>query len=410
MNADRHFSVLLLWRVAILITALFLASSVGLLAWAGVYRMYLPERSLSAAPWDARAMSIMGAQMVIRDPSYDMIRRAGVLAAAALRRQPVDPVAIRLIGSLHDVDGRSDQALRLMLGAQSLSRRELLTQLWLIQYFSQADDVERVLRHYEIALTGSSQSLPILFPVLVVATDDREMVRPIAGLLQRNRVRRWREPLLNEIISKGSVGPNVAVLAFLVLDASRAEDQVLYRALVTRLIDLGAFDLAYEAYRRSTRNSTPIATLRDPRFRFANRIPPFDWELFEDLDRSASPIAGRLDGLQIFANGNANGPLARQLVRLLPGSYRLSFDLALNGLAAPGLLIIISCAPKPGQVGAIVHRAPIPPRPGKHSVSVSATPRCLWHTIEVAFEGTGDGEFAGTLTRLELRQATGAGR
>jgi hypothetical protein len=412
MNADlQSLGRILPRRAAILVPAMLLASAVSFIAWAGVYRLYLPERALAAAPWDARSKSVMGAQMVIRDPSPATVLRAGAHAAAALRRQPVDPVAIRLLGASRDVEGRGADALRLMLGAQSLSRRDLLTQLWLIQHFSQTDDVARVLRHYEIALTGSKDSLPILFPVLVAAANDRELVRPMSELLQRSRVRSWRGPLLNELIAKGSVAPNVAALSFAVLDPSWAEDQPLYRALVTRMIEFEAFDLAFEAYRRATRDGgAPVATLRDPRFRVANRMPPFDWELVQDVDRSASPIANRSGGLQISASGSANGVLARQLVRLSPGNYRLSFDLALDGPPIPGLMIIIRCASKPGQGGVIAQRAPIPPRPGNHSVTVTAMSRCTWHAIEIVFEGRGDGEFAGTLSRLELRQDTGAGR
>lgn len=291
-----------------------------------------------------------------------------------------------------------------MLGGQKLSRRELLTQLWLIQHFSQTDDVERVLHHYEIALTGSNQSFPILFPVLVAATDDRQMVGPIAKLLQRSRNRQWRGPLLNEIVAKGKVGSTVAELAFSVLDASRADDQVLYRALVRRLTDLGALDLGFEAYRRATRDSSPVGTLRDPGFRSANRVPPFDWELIQEVDHSASPIGGRVSGLQVAASGSANGVLARQLVRLSPGDHQLSFDLTLNGSPATGLAIIVSCAPTPGQGAAVVHRAQIPPRSGKHRVTITATRRCLWHMLEIAYEGASDGEFSATLTGLELQQ------
>ncbi len=406
MKADQRRDGILPRPLIVMVAALVLAFAVFIIAWAGVFRLGQPERALLFAPWDARARSMAGAQMVVRDPSPAVVRQASALAASALGRQPIDPVAIRLIGGSREVDGRRPDALKLMLGAQMLSRRDLLTQLWLIEYFSQTDDIERVLRHYEIALTGSNQSAAILFPVLVGALDDPNMVRPVAGLMQRGHDRRWRASLLNELLTKPTAAPNVAALASFVLDPSRAEDQPLYRVLIRRLVELGAFEQGFDAYRRVTRDAAATAALRDPGFRAANRVPPFDWELFQDLDRTAAPVPGAAGGLQFSANGSVNGLLARQLVRLSPATYRMSFDLALEGGAAPGLTVFVSCASMPGQPGTIVERAPIPSRPGQQNVIFTTTPRCQWHLVDIAFEGAGEGELAGTLSGLKLQQTT----
>ncbi|MFV3464693.1 hypothetical protein ACNJFH_21305, partial [Mycobacterium tuberculosis] len=97
-----------------------------------------------------------------RDGSY---ARAWRLAQAALQRDPMSVRAVSTLAFLAAEKGNAVQAARLLAYSERLSRRDLPTQLALIETKVQANDVVGALVHYDRALRTSKTSEAILVPV-----------------------------------------------------------------------------------------------------------------------------------------------------------------------------------------------------------------------------------------------------
>ncbi|RYE90281.1 MAG: hypothetical protein EOO78_31840 [Oxalobacteraceae bacterium] len=141
-------------------------------SFAGAARAKYPELALRIAPHDARVLADASALVLTRieDPNARAVAKAQSLNA--IRRDPTSVAALRTLGMIADAEGDSKAALRLINRAEALSRRDVATQLWLIEHYSQADNVAETLRHYDIALATSRQSRDLLIPVLVSASAD----------------------------------------------------------------------------------------------------------------------------------------------------------------------------------------------------------------------------------------------
>lgn len=103
-------------------------------------------------------------------------------------------------------------------------------------------------------------------------------------------------------------------------DGSFAEWQ---RLLLDRLVENGEERRAYDLWRRfagADRNEL----IYDADFRGRPGGPPFNWEL--SVSDVGAAERGRGGGLEVEFFGRKSGPLARQLLMLRPGAYRLTFE------------------------------------------------------------------------------------
>lgn len=95
--------------------------------------------------------------------------------------------------------------------------------------------------------------------------------------------------------------------------------------LLTRLVGAGDTARAYRLWQAATGAGGNAGSkgIYDPDFAGAPGAPPFNWELTSD----AEGVAERAHGaLQVDYYGRAQHSLARQLLMLAPGSYRLGFQ------------------------------------------------------------------------------------
>lgn len=398
-------------RVVSGLLAVALAAISLMIAWGGVFREDDPVRAQLLAPWDAQANTDAATRRLLSDPSLRTIGSAVPSARASLARQPIQAAGLRLMGTIADAQGHSSLALSLMRAAEQLSRRDLLTELWLIEHLSQSDDIDGVLRHYEIALSGRNLSVPILYPVLIAASDDPAMIGPMSRFLVRNRHREWRNSLLTELITKSPALRNVATIALGALDRTGEDDVPHYRELIDRLIPQGEFDLAFAAYRQALHApGTRADTLRDPEFTNSNRFPPFDWLLTNDGGRGAQAASSKgQPALSLSASPDSGGAFVRQLVRLSPGRYRFSFDRQSAETAAGGLVAVIGCAPTPSSGPFVPVRTPVDLRNASFSVEVEARAPCAWYLVGFDHDPTkGQDDLSVVLSNFALKRRAGA--
>lgn len=253
-------------------------------------------------------------------PSAPEFVRAERDALQALSIDPTNVTAVADIALVREVQGRRKEAVALMRYAQRLSRRNLVTQLWWIEYLSASGDVAGTLEHYDIALRTSSLAPSMLFPILVSASADPQIAAPLARLVAQRPV--WAEQFVQHLAQSSpdpvSVGQFLERMAALGAPAAA-------RSLVTivdRLVQIGRGDAAWALFARY-RPDAARNQIRDPDFSASPAEPTaFDWQLSQEgLSISVDP-----SGLRIDVAPGGGGVAARQLIKLPPGRRTLRLD------------------------------------------------------------------------------------
>jgi hypothetical protein len=285
------------------------------------------ERAPMGFPWwtgtDAR---VAAASSVALDPRSRDFARARRLAIAALNREPVNVGAARSLALVEDRMGHAARAARLFRYAESLSRRDLLTQLWLIETNVRRNDIPETLRHYDRAMRTSATGIAQLTPILVAAAADPAIRRDLVPLVARRPP--WWTPFMIALISDSQSGDALYDLVRSVrLDMRDGVERAMMASALQRLVDLRSYDRAQALYRAARGTSANGALLRDGGFEQDSLLPPFDWA-YTDQDGLAATrrTNDRADGnaLYLLASAGRTGVAARQLVLLPPGRYRLA--------------------------------------------------------------------------------------
>ncbi|RYD48773.1 MAG: hypothetical protein EOP60_15065, partial [Sphingomonadales bacterium] len=213
---------------------------------AGAWRNTNPNAVLGFFPRDSQAVANIAATFVAKDPTPASIERARLMSIEALRRDPLNVTAVRTLALVNDAKGDRAGAWRLLNRAEALSRRDLLTQLSIIEYLSAAGDVDGTLRHYDVAMRASRASREILIPILIDAANDPALVDPIAKLVAQRPPQWWMDYML-PLVGGGPLA-GASRIAGQVLDAKVPAERELLVSMLDRLEETKEFDLAWALY------------------------------------------------------------------------------------------------------------------------------------------------------------------
>lgn len=271
------------------------------------------------APSDPRtAMSLAMTEFAIRNgrvgPAAEQDARAA-LGRAALSDEPflLDGVAA---AAAHD-EARSE---RLLAEARRRNPRGRFTRLLLLDLYLRQGRAEEA--GMELAALGRliPDSAGALVPELSRLARDPKTRAGAARMLRRNP--EIRDLTLASLA--GSSDPDV-VLALAAASGSGgdpAQPPQWQSVLLGRLIAAGNVERAYQLWRSATRlpGADTSKGIYDAAFAGAPGAPPFNWELTSDSEGVAERAHGTL---QVDYYGRAERMLARQLLILKPGAYRL---------------------------------------------------------------------------------------
>ena len=266
------------------------------------------------------------------NPTVVDIRRTEALAHESLQRHGLNPVALRTLGLVSTLQGNEARARRLLGLAERFSRRDVQTQMLLIEFRVSANDIPGALRHYDRALRVSRTAAGVLLPVLVSAAADpevRQHLRPVLAARPE-----WL-PLFMDELGRQKLAPAVLLdLANMIgLRPAARQDVELTRQMVSHMIRRKGYGEA-----RTLLGIEPgHEQVRNGGFEGANLFPPFDWAFQNQGGWTALPsrVLGEGVQLQIEANYAAGGIVAQQMLALKPGEYSLRFR-AGGAPAAPG--------------------------------------------------------------------------
>lgn len=306
------------------------------------------ETGLPSAEANAREALLIAGRQPSAPPAQ--IARASRLARAALRREPINVTAVVALATIASLQQNDALANEIFSYSERLSRHDPATQLWLIENRVAAGDVAGALIHYDRLMSVTPAFRPTLIPILVTAARDPAIALALGDILKR-RPLWWTDALVPLIFQSPEPAITLPILLQrLRLDPARDQERAFVAAAITRLANAGAFDEAQALYLRSGGKRVPgPEQVRNGGFETENRLPPFDWDLHNEDGRSAMiqshPDNKAGSALFLYVDPDHQGDLARQLLLLPPGTYRLSAqsgDIAGDALGRPQLRI--SCA------------------------------------------------------------------
>lgn len=307
----RSVSVLLIAVVGALAVAAFTGSLLQARNQPGMAIRLWPSNSLALA-------NLAGATTSL-EMSRDKVAIAGNAAREALMLEPGNPVAARSVGILAALKGDEAAALRALSYGDQMSRRDVETQLALIELRVQQGDVAGALRHYDRALR-TTQTIPVLLSTMITASSDPSIRRRVLGLLAARPY--WRSAFLVQLIDEQTPPDTVfGFIAGLRLDRSDPYERQVLGAAIGKLVGQGRVAAAQRLLPPS--RSMP----RNGGFGQDNPFPPLDWALAVDAnlngDVEAGP-GGHGPVLYMTARNGVSGEVGWQSLALAPGRYRLT--------------------------------------------------------------------------------------
>lgn len=281
-----------------------------------------PARAHALAPGNGRVTALLARLSLARRSDQAGRLEAEQLARRALRQDPMAVPAAAVLAASAELRGDTRTGQRLLSYAERLSRRDLETQLILVEVSVANQDIAGALRHYDTALRTSRAAPDLLFPVLAAAVAEPAVRRELVRTLGRRPA--WTGDFVNYV---GGHGPVPAATADLLLGLQRARVPVSEGAraeTINLLVAHGGPEAAWSFYAASA-GITNRSRSRDAHFEAGLQAPSiFDWMPVNDGSVATALQRSAVGGSFVFsAPPTVGGPLLRQAEMLPHGDYVL---------------------------------------------------------------------------------------
>jgi hypothetical protein len=273
-------------------------------------------------PGSARSLALRAEKLASGTVDKAKWNAAAGVAKLALLRDPLLPSAAATLGFEAGLRGDAEVARRAFKYSNMVSRRDLRTHLFAIEYAVSQDDVAGALRSYDLALRTSRGASEILFPILAAALSDETIRAALVPIMLTRPA--WGAPFVNYVANTAPDHRSAAAL-FGVLSARgysfpEGAEASLLGALASSkdYATVGSY-LALKEGRASRQRS------RHPNFAGNPATPsPFDWNAQNDVGMATSIQPDRQGEIFSFsAVVGAGGAALRQLQLLPPGRYEI---------------------------------------------------------------------------------------
>lgn len=329
---------------------LALAAS-GLILSGGFATIAMASRNpvlLSAmAPWSAVAAGKILDAKVLAARTPGELQSLKPQLIDVLRHEPMDFRAARSIAFIELTENRSDAARRMLQTVGRNTKREALTHVWLMNDAFEKKRHDDFLLQSEIVMRVKPETSQQVFLMLTKLIDDGALVEPVATALAEKPF--WRPAFFDAFGSASKNNANAlrlyATLKRKGSPASSSEQRVWL------LTQVGKVDTERLVAWWSAIRSQPLpdseAGLRNGNFEGSSAPQPFDWTFYipdgSFAEVSSSP-SGAGHSLYVEMEGSSDQSVARQILTLQPGRYRLSYDLyPISDLSSRGLTVSILC-------------------------------------------------------------------
>lgn len=311
-------------RIVISIGGAVIISASALHAMAGIAQTKNPALDTGFNPWRGVAPAVAADRLIANYGDQVDIAAVGALARASLMSQPVNPRALRLSGIVAEAQAQPGRASRLMHLSNAASRRDMGTQVWLINEAARTGNAAAALEHYDIAMRANDRVSQLLFPVLTSALEQPELARRFVPYIRADAV--WVAPFLNYAFAntkRPEVFADIMVRAggFPKTAPHNGQEQ----ALITQLVVQKHFAKARQTF--ATWHPDRTYLFRSLTFDPLNNAATsgmFGWQTSDSPSYGATLVQGegsRTTELEVFANAGARAIVAGKLLFLPPGRY-----------------------------------------------------------------------------------------
>ena len=279
-----------------------------------------PKSAHSADPSDGLAAVNAFAAELNTNPQFIISSRNADAARASLVRRPLNASLLSFYGLRAASIGETGLASALMASADTVSRRDAFSQLWMIEQKSGADDVKGAVSHYNALLSVHPAMQATLIPVLVSAVAYPEVGAAIRPYLNPEARWGWSGPFLDLASQRVEVDQYLDLVEPIASrlrgdEYSASNTRIIYRMLQSgltgdawRLLSLVAPHVDVGAIR----SFAPSGANLDPKWQ------PLSWVLGQSNDISASADG---DGaIDVLVAPTARGLIASRDVAVISSS------------------------------------------------------------------------------------------
>lgn len=293
---------------------------------ANITRRKNPDVALAFVRSEPVALTLNAERQFLASQAPSSLTKVERWTRRALVQQPLNPSAVRLLGYVADVRGKTHEAEKRIRLSASLSRRDFGAQLWLIEAAVRDGKNKDALTHYDIALRSVLNSRSVLFPTLTEALADREIRAAFVPYVRA--APNWMSAFLYDAIATTDNPENIAAV---LMSAGKLPAGKDYRAVpVSLLYSLAAkskFDAFQQYYTslsgasRETLNSVGL-TSATVNLRYAAA----GWQILDAAAVGGGFAEKEVPGqfrFNAFAGSGERGAIMHKYLFLAPGNYRL---------------------------------------------------------------------------------------
>jgi hypothetical protein len=298
-------------------------------AFVGIVASANPPVALKVKANDPIALAAKADAMALHGLSLENSGEYRRLATASVTAQALNPRALRLLAMAPEQGMPDKKRWALLDLSHRLSRRDIGTQLLLIEKNAQTDAIAQTLKHYDIALTTDEGSADVLFPVLASAIEDEAINREFSSYLPSKQP--WMDAFIRFKLDRDKKSNALTKTA----NAARVKPQGLAfgemkQYLFERSVRTGNYAAAKIFHKKYAVSDAALLTSGDfqpaeqSRYDFLLR-----WRLFElpyILPQISRESVSSPYQLTVEASSNARGTVATKLLMLQPGRYRLAIE------------------------------------------------------------------------------------
>ena len=390
------------YRAAIGFAALVLCYFAATLALASTERRLHPAAALRAAPYDAQALAGAAYASLQVDQSPAALTRSAQMATQALAREPINVAALRTLGLIAAIRGDVIGAQARFAMVERLSRRDLATQLWWIEFEVARGSVPGALTYFDEALRTSPQSADILLPILASAVQEAPIATALAPFLA-SRPSYFRQ----FFIQASDTTPDIAQVSRIgrtLLNRLDPDDQDLINRIILRYGRDGKYDNAWRVFVWAS-GRQPENNVVNGDFDSPTPLRLFNWSPTENdaLTAEISPRDGS-NSLYLIARVS-RGLATRQLVRLSAGRYQLSAivgDVPDARIDRPTIGIACAKDDKP-----VLNQVSFPPTAAASGIRLTAqfdvTAGCAYQWLNLLASASSEDETRAWIDNIQIR-------
>jgi hypothetical protein len=314
------------------------------------FRTTAPTRVLAMGVNDgevlARIYIAKLAASELKRPLADSERQNLILSLAD---DPLNRRVLRNLALDSEVRNDDERARRLMRLASTVSRRDIATQLWLVNDAVRREDLAGVLTHYDAALSIRNQAYEVLLPTMTQALVHPQFRAELIPLLRAERP--WVESFISYAVT---YAPTVGPMATLIEEAGELPNEDELRPTLSHLLYKLVEEGRVAAARRfavEVLDADP-EVLKLPSLTEATVDPDFDpltWSLNESADLTAYLSD---DGqIEIRVTSDRWQPAAWRVFEGASGRYELAFSsISPPASSAASSRLTATCVRLGGQV------------------------------------------------------------